>query len=75
MAVDTVRAWKEPEYRKSLTPEELANLPPSPVGWLLTEEEFNKISAGSHYIPPTQWGPPLCRPTPECWTFFFPCTI
>jgi|HubBroStandDraft_6_1064221.scaffolds.fasta_scaffold413646_2 mersacidin/lichenicidin family type 2 lantibiotic len=26
MTVDIVRAWKDPEYRKSLTPEEMASL-------------------------------------------------
>jgi mersacidin/lichenicidin family type 2 lantibiotic len=32
MAVDVVRAWKDPEYRKTLTPEELASLPDNPAG-------------------------------------------
>ena len=31
MTVDIARAMKDPEYRKSLTPEELASLPPNPA--------------------------------------------
>ena len=31
MAVDIVRAWKDPEYRKTLTSEELAALPENPA--------------------------------------------
>jgi hypothetical protein len=30
MAIDIARAWKDPEYRKTLTPEELASLPRTP---------------------------------------------
>jgi mersacidin/lichenicidin family type 2 lantibiotic len=32
MAVDIARAWKDSEYRKSLTPEELATVPDNPAG-------------------------------------------
>jgi mersacidin/lichenicidin family type 2 lantibiotic len=32
MTVDIVRAWKDPEYRKTLTPEEWATVPPNPAG-------------------------------------------
>jgi mersacidin/lichenicidin family type 2 lantibiotic len=30
--IDVVRAWRDEEYRSSLTPEQLANLPESPAG-------------------------------------------
>ena len=41
MKIDVARAWKDPEYRKSLTPEELKSLPPNPAGTgELTEEEL-----------------------------------
>lgn len=30
--VDVVRAWKDAEYRQSLTPEQLAQLPDNPAG-------------------------------------------
>lgn len=47
MAVDIVRAWKDPEYRKTLSPEELASVPPPPAGSAdLTDEELSKL-AGS----------------------------
>jgi mersacidin/lichenicidin family type 2 lantibiotic len=47
MAVDIARAWKDPEYRKSLTPEELANLPPNPAGGAaLSDEELERLSGG-----------------------------
>jgi mersacidin/lichenicidin family type 2 lantibiotic len=47
MAIDITRAWKDPEYRKSLTPEELSSLPPNPAGTAaLTDEELGKASGG-----------------------------
>jgi mersacidin/lichenicidin family type 2 lantibiotic len=47
MTVDTVRAWKDPEYRKTLTPQELASLPPNPAGdSALTADELEKVSGG-----------------------------
>lgn len=47
MTVDIARAWKDPEYRKSLTPEELASLPPNPAGTAeLTEEELGDAVGG-----------------------------
>jgi mersacidin/lichenicidin family type 2 lantibiotic len=38
--IDIVRAWKDPSYRKSLTPLEVLSLPPNPAGdkEILTEE-------------------------------------
>jgi mersacidin/lichenicidin family type 2 lantibiotic len=48
MTVDIVRAWKDPEYRKSLTPEELASLPPNPAGDPeISAEEIERISGGA----------------------------
>ncbi|HVS89393.1 MAG TPA: mersacidin/lichenicidin family type 2 lantibiotic [Candidatus Acidoferrum sp.] len=47
MTVDIVRAWKDPEYHKTLTPEELASLPPHPAGFAeLTDEELTRIAGG-----------------------------
>ena len=47
MAIDIARAWKDPEYRKTLTPEELASLPPNPAGeGELTEQELENVSGG-----------------------------
>lgn len=45
--VDVARAWKDEEYRKSLTPEQLATLPPNPAGEeALGEEELDDVSGG-----------------------------
>jgi mersacidin/lichenicidin family type 2 lantibiotic len=32
LTIDVVRAWKDPMYRKRLTPLEIASLPPNPAG-------------------------------------------
>jgi mersacidin/lichenicidin family type 2 lantibiotic len=45
MTVDIVRAWKDPEYRGTLTKEELASLPPHPAGnEPLSDEELKKVA-------------------------------
>lgn len=36
--IDVVRAWRDEEYRNSLTPEELANLPENPAGLAVIED-------------------------------------
>ena len=42
-----VRAWKDPEYRKSLTPEELASLPPNPAGDPeISAQDLDTVSGG-----------------------------
>jgi mersacidin/lichenicidin family type 2 lantibiotic len=47
MAIDVIRAWKDPEYRKTLTSEELASLPANPAGSAnLTENELREVAAG-----------------------------
>jgi mersacidin/lichenicidin family type 2 lantibiotic len=51
MTIDITRAWKDPEYRKTLTPEELATIPPNPAGPTeLTEEQLADVSAASGHI-------------------------
>jgi mersacidin/lichenicidin family type 2 lantibiotic len=48
MAIDIARAWKDPEYRKTLTPEELASIPPNPAGPAeLTNEQLEQVTGGS----------------------------
>ncbi len=39
LTIDIVRAWKDPMYRKRLTPLELASLPPNPAGDSQVETE------------------------------------
>ena len=48
MAVDIERAWKDPEYRRTLTPEELASLPANPAGSAeVSDDELSNVSGGS----------------------------
>ena len=52
--VDIVRAWKDPLYRQSLTPEELATLPVHPSGMIeLTDQELSDASGGTITFLPT----------------------
>ena len=56
--IDAERAWKDQEYRKNLTPEQLAQLPPNPAGdEELAEEELDQTSGGTYKII-TFRGPP-----------------
>ena len=51
MAIDIVRAWKDPEYRKTLTPEQLASLPPNPAGDReLTSKDLGTVAGGMEPI-------------------------
>lgn len=60
-----VRAWRSPEYRASLSPEQRAELPESPCGTPLTElgeTELTEIMGGVYLCPapqPTR-GPLAC---------------
>jgi mersacidin/lichenicidin family type 2 lantibiotic len=47
MGIDIKRAWKDAEYRKTLTPEELASLPPNPAGSPeISDEDLNNVAGG-----------------------------
>jgi mersacidin/lichenicidin family type 2 lantibiotic len=60
MAIDVARAWKDSEYRKTLTPEELASLPPNPAGPAhLTEDVLEAIS-GAPGAPACTWARSGC---------------
>lgn len=44
-----IRAWKDPEYRASLSEEESAELPENPAGAIeLTDEELDMAAGGSY---------------------------
>ncbi len=44
MNVDIIRAWKDDEYRNSLSPEQLALLPTNPAGMVeLTDAELEDV--------------------------------
>lgn len=47
-AKDTVRAWKDPEYREGLSPEEMEQVTPSPAGvTLLSRSEMEAHVGGA----------------------------
>ncbi len=55
-----IRAWKDPEFRASLTSEERAALPELPSGKPVTELEEGELSeamGGIHRRPPRDCGP------------------
>ena len=45
--IDTVRAWKDPLYRASLSREEIAGLPVHPSGLIELNEEQLKSATGA----------------------------
>jgi mersacidin/lichenicidin family type 2 lantibiotic len=44
--IDVVRAWRDEEYRNSLTEEERASLPENPAGMALVEDSVLKTISG-----------------------------
>jgi mersacidin/lichenicidin family type 2 lantibiotic len=71
--MDIIRAWKDEEYRNSLSAAERAALPPHPAGLMtLTDEELGAVAGGR--INPTRslcaGGDPcatrLCQDTFDC---------
>jgi mersacidin/lichenicidin family type 2 lantibiotic len=60
--VDIVRAWKDPLYRASLSPEQLAQLPDHPAGAIeLSDEQLLAASGGAGAI--------TTAPTCTAWSF------
>jgi mersacidin/lichenicidin family type 2 lantibiotic len=67
MSIDIVRAWKDPEYRKSLTPEQRASLPENPVEPIPASEEELRSIVGGMIKTVTLGGPTRCGTAyPEC---------
>jgi mersacidin/lichenicidin family type 2 lantibiotic len=68
MKIDIVRAWKDSEYRNSLTAEEQASLPPNPAE--LSEDQLEHVSGGMRSrlgLDVTLGGPTRCGTAyPEC---------
>jgi mersacidin/lichenicidin family type 2 lantibiotic len=59
--VDVVRAWKDSEYAKSLSPNELANIPENPAGSIssISKPETESVLTTSfscypHYCAPLE---------------------
>ena len=49
--IDTIRAWKDAEYRASLSAAELAALPANPAGLVeLPDEEMAEVAGGRSYF-------------------------
>jgi mersacidin/lichenicidin family type 2 lantibiotic len=73
MAIDIRRAWKDPEYRKSLSAEELASLPPNPAGDAeVPDDDLERVSGGAATAPPKTegesllWCPAPTQPQTNC---------
>ena len=49
--IDIIRAWKDEDYRNSLSAEELASLPANPAGMIeLSDADMGKVSGGATLI-------------------------
>ncbi len=44
--IDVIRAWKDEEYRNSLTPDQLAALPENPAGFVELDDQTLEASVG-----------------------------
>jgi mersacidin/lichenicidin family type 2 lantibiotic len=56
-----IRAWKDSNYRNSLSEAERAALPPNPAGLIeLTDAELSGVAGGEVIIPPTTPKPRTC---------------
>lgn len=59
--MNIVRAWKDAEYRDSLSDEERATLPPNPAGAIeLDDEQLGMVTGGG-----SNTGRPKPKPEPE----------
>jgi mersacidin/lichenicidin family type 2 lantibiotic len=62
---DIIRAWKDANYRESLSEEQRALLPSNPIGEVLSQDDLCLITGGFY--------PPGCRTIPgdpdycSCW--------
>ena len=66
MKIDIVRAWKDAEYRNSLTAEEQASLPPNPAE--VEDAQLDRVAGGrARLMDVTLGGPTRCGTEyPEC---------
>ncbi|HZM48941.1 MAG TPA: mersacidin/lichenicidin family type 2 lantibiotic [Vicinamibacteria bacterium] len=61
----TVRAWKDPQFRAGLTPDEKKNLPEHPAGdGALDDDDLEKAAGGLDL--PVGSGGWVCTLTTEC---------
>ena len=68
-ALDIIRAWKDTDYRLSLSAEQLAQLPENPVGQPeLTDEELKTVAGGATPALTKPCGTAACCDTYyRCW--------
>lgn len=66
-SIDVIRAWKDPEYRASLTAEQIAGIPENPAGEALSDMEAAIIKGGQ--VQPSEPGGSgglICTVSGEC---------
>lgn len=64
--VDVIRAWRDEDYRNSLTEEERANLPESPAGVsVVSDEILRSITGGCASYPQQTTAMHSCVTWPE----------
>ena len=52
LKTDVIRAWKDADYRQSLSPEQLASLPANPAGPMeLRDEDLDLVAGGMTFSP------------------------
>lgn len=61
--VDVARAWKDAEYRASLSADQLSNLPTSPINNSEDELDSNLVIGGQSSISSQGW---VCTISGEC---------
>jgi mersacidin/lichenicidin family type 2 lantibiotic len=74
---DVIRAWKDPNYRKSLSAAEQAALPPNPAGAIeLTDEEAASVAGGIFYtVVCSKYCQTIICPTAANCPTFVACTV
>ena len=76
--LDIIRAWKNPEYRQSLSQAEQAQLPAHPAGAMeLSEADLDQVSAGAIHQSnkKTVCGSPCDTFSTDCNSLTFGCSI
>lgn len=69
--LDVIRAWKDAEYRSSLTDKQRASLPDNPAGALdLSDLDLDSVAGGTEATPPI-WGTQVWFGCPT--GDYFPC--
>jgi len=55
--VDVIRAWRDPQYRRSLTEEQRSELPQSPAGRVQVDDRVlsRESGAGEDFVQTTAW--------------------